>query len=217
MPVLFIKKVSTGTTIGVWHCTEEAEQLRSMLVLDPADEKIYASIRNTTRKIQWLGCRMLISLFLQTREIGIQYNTYGKPSLITFPAKISLSHSGSFSAAILSTTYSAGIDLEEIRKRIARVADRFLSDDELSIASGKERLEKLTLFWCVKEAVYKIIGKPDLDIQHDICIESFNYLCASSGKLSARIKLRDKEIAIPVAYHRFDQFVIAWALTSEVL
>ena len=216
MPILFINEVDHGTTVGVWHCTEEAEQLRSMLVLDPGDEKIYAAIRNATRKIQWLGCRMLLSSFLQTREIRIHYNEFGKPSLINSSAKISLSHSGGYSAAILSTTYSAGIDLEEVRKRIARVADRFLSEDELSIAFGEDRLEKLTLFWCVKEAVYKIIGKPDLDMQHEICIESFNYLCASSGKLSARIKLEDKEISIPVAYHLFDQFVLAWALTSEV-
>ena len=216
MPILFIKEVDPGTTIGVWRCTEEAEQLHSMLVLDPADEKIYASIRNNTRKIQWLGCRMLLSVFLQTRDIGIRYNTYGKPSLTNSPASISLSHSGECSAAILSSTHSAGIDLEEVRERISRVADRFLSNDELSMASGEERLEKLTLFWCVKEAVYKIIGKPDLDMQHDISIESFNYLCASYGKLTACINLRDKEIVIPVIYHLFDQFVLAWALTSDL-
>ena len=216
MPILFVHKVNPETMIGVWHCTEEADHLRSKLILDPADEKIYSSFRNNRRKIQWLGCRMILSAFLQTHEVGIRYDTYGKPSLIDNPATISLSHSGEYSAAILSTTHTAGIDLEEVRERIARVADRFLSIHELSIVSGDERLEKLTLFWCVKEAIYKIVGRPDLDIQHDLSIESFPYLCASSGKLNARLHLHDQEIIIPVVYHRFEQHMLAWALTSDV-
>ncbi len=215
MPVVYTRTIIPDSMLSVWHATEGADTLLGQLDLDQEDEAIYSSIRNQSRKLQWLGCRMALSHLMQTPEIGIRYNEYGKPLLISGKANISFTHSGAYAAAILSTTSNVGIDLEPVREKISRVAERFLSTQELSLASGKERLEILTLFWSVKETLFKINGKPDLDIQHDICIESFDYLCNTNGTLKARMKWLGPESGIPVSYYRLQDYILAWATVPE--
>ena len=212
MPLVYTRTIVPGSMLGIWHVTEDAESIFGQLELNPEDEKIYLSIHNQNRKLQWLGCRMVLSHLLQTPKIGIRYTDYGKPQLVSDEATISFSHSGSYAAAICSTTSRVGIDLEQVRERISRVKDRFLSVQELKLVSKTDRLEILTLFWAVKETLYKINGKPDIDIQHDISIESFDYLCAVNGELIARMKSPDTANRIPVSYHRLDDFILAWAM-----
>jgi len=215
MPLLFHKKLNPETEIGIWHCTEEIQQLLSGIELDPADRKILETMKNEDRKRQWLGCRLVLSTLLNTPKIHINHDSYGKPELVSSPVNISFTHSGHFAAAIFSARSVVGIDLEIVKEKIARVADRFLTPAELEKAGGKDRLTNLTLFWAAKEALYKIHGKPELNIQYDICIKSFEYLCDVSGSLLARMKLPDEETLIPVSFHCFDGFILAWALLSD--
>ncbi|MFH1297059.1 MAG: 4'-phosphopantetheinyl transferase superfamily protein [Bacteroidota bacterium] len=215
MPVVFTRTIAPGSLFGVWHATEDAETLLRQLDLDPEDETIYGSIHNRNRKLQWLGCRMALSHLLQTPKIGIRYTNYGKPLLVSGLAHLSFTHSGPYAAAICSPTSIVGIDLEQVREKINRVAERFLTPRELTLASGADRLEVLTLFWAAKETLYKINGKPDLDIQHDLCIESFDYLCATGGELIARIKDRGNAPGIPVSYHRLEDVILTWAMVPE--
>ena len=215
MPIVFTRTIAPGSLLAVWHATEDAETLLGQLDLDPEDETICASIRNRNRKLQWLGCRMALSHLLQTPKVGIRYTEYGKPLLVSDRAHLSFAHSGSYAAAICSTTSIVGIDLEQVREKINRVADRFLTPHELSLVSGPDRLVILTIFWAVKEALYKINGKPDTDIQHELCIESFEYLCATQGELKTRILGIREDSLIPVSYHRTEDFILTWATVPE--
>lgn len=215
MPLLFSRPVDPFTSLCVWHAAEEPGWLNTQLELDPSDEKILESIRNQNRKAQWLGCRMALSHLMNTSRIGIRYNGQGKPLLSSGAANISFSHTGSYAAAILSSTAKVGIDLEQVRAKIGRVAERFLTGEENSRASGGERQQILTLFWTVKEALYKIFGDPGTDIQHDICIESFDYLCSGEGDLTASLKGADTTWIIPVSYCRFDEYFLSWATVPE--
>lgn len=211
MPVLFTKRTDPETTLCVWHAMEDPSDLYARLHLDPEDLQRVEAIRNQNRKRQWLGCRMALSHLMQTSRIGIRYNEYGKPFLDSGRGSISFTHTGLFAAAIFSTSSEVGIDMEQVRDKIGRVAERFLSQQELSMASGKDRLEILTLFWAAKETLYKINGKPDLDMQHELCIESFDYLCAADGELKTRINAPGLNTGIRVAYHRLNDFIVAWA------
>ncbi|NQV01952.1 MAG: 4'-phosphopantetheinyl transferase superfamily protein [Bacteroidia bacterium] len=212
MPLVYTKTIVPGSMLGVWQATEDTETLLGELDLDPEDEKSYSSIRNRNRKLQWLGCRVALAHLLQTPKIGIRYTEYGKPLLISSQAHISFTHSGSFAAAICSSTANVGIDLEQVREKISRVAERFLTPQELMLASVADRLEILTLFWAVKETLYKINEKPDIDIQHDISIESFDYLCAINGELKAGMKGTETVSGIQVSYHRLEDFILTWAM-----
>lgn len=215
MPAVYDRTIAPDGKLSVWHATESSDALLRNLDLCPEDEIVYDSIRNRNRKLQWLGCRMALSHLLQTPEIGIRYNEYGKPFLVSGMANISFTHCGIFGAAICSTRCKVGIDLEQVREKISRVAERFLTPDERSMVSDEERLETLTLFWAVKETLYKLNGKPDLDIQNDICIESFDYLCAANGMLTAGMKGPVPRSGIGISYHRLNDFILAWAMVPE--
>lgn len=215
MPILLVKTIDPAGKLCVWHATEDAQTLISQLELGEEDMRIFESLRNRNRKLQWLGCRMALSHLLQTPAIEIRYDEYGKPSLASGTHTISFSHTGLYAAAMCSTAGIAGIDIELIRDKISRVADRFLALRELQMVSGSDRLETLTLFWAAKEVLYKINGKPDLDMQHDICIESFDYLCSANGELKARLNLQGKATEISVYYQTFDTFILAWATEKE--
>ncbi|MFC2101603.1 4'-phosphopantetheinyl transferase family protein [Bacteroidota bacterium] len=219
MPVVYARTINTDTRLCVWHAIEDAESLHGELLLTSEDEKIYASIRNQNRKLQWLGCRMALSHLMQTPKIGIRYDEFGKPSMDSILPNISFTHTGLFAAAICSSSCGVGIDLEQVREKISRVAERFLTTDELTMASGEDRKEVLTLFWAAKEALYKINGKPDVDIQHDISIESFDYLCTLDGEVKALLKAGKKSHEIEVSYHRMNDdindYMMAWAMVAD--
>ncbi len=215
MPVIFTKTINAETMLAVWQATEDAEKLYEQLDLELEDETIYASIRNQNRKLQWLGCRMALSHIMQTRRIGIRYDEYGKPFLVSGSFNISFTHTGSYAAAICSSSFNVGIDLEQVREKINRVAERFLTPNELKLASGEDRIRVLTLFWAVKEALYKINGKPDLDMQHDICVESFDYFCNTDGELSVLMKRTGRVPGIGVSYHQMADHILAWAALEE--
>ncbi|MFH1159704.1 MAG: 4'-phosphopantetheinyl transferase superfamily protein [bacterium] len=216
MPLIFKESVPGIARAGVWHCTEPEEVFRSKIVLNPADEEILSGIRNTSRRLQWLGCRMVLFALSGNPEVRIRYDSFGKPGLLSSGSFISFTHSGSHAAAIVSDKTNTGIDLEKIREKIVRVADRFLSPDELSLISGKDRLEKLTLFWCAKEALYKLYGRPELDIKHDLCIESFTYLCHGEGELTGSMKIRERIFHIPVTWRKIGAYMLAWALDKQI-
>ena len=215
MPLVLSTAIAPDGCLGVWHATEEANELIGRLRLDPDDIQLLTSIRNPNRKLQWLGCRMALSSILQNPEVGIRYTEYGKPLLTRGHGHISFSHSGTLAAAIWSPDSLVGIDLEQVREKINRVANRFLTPRELKLVPGPDRLEVLTLFWAVKETLYKINGKPDIDIQQELCIESFDYLCASLGELNARIPGHGVDTPIPVYYQRLNDFILAWATVPE--
>jgi phosphopantetheine--protein transferase-like protein len=50
-----------------------------------------------------------------------------------------------------------GIDIEKIHDRILKIKDRFLSEKEIKeVCSGE--IEKMTLCWSAKEAIFKKYG-----------------------------------------------------------
>lgn len=215
MPIVFTRMINPETSLSVWHATEDPASLHELLDLDPEDESIFESIRNQNRRLQWLGCRMALSHLMQTPRIGIRYDAFGKPFLVSADSRISFTHTGAYAAAICSSTSCVGADLEQVREKISRVAERFLTPDELTMAAGKDCLKVLTLFWSAKETLYKIYGKPDLDIQHDLCIESFDYLCFPDGELQARMKWPGPASGISVSYHLLEDLILTWAAVPE--
>ncbi len=88
-------------------------------------------------------------------EVELQHSPEGKPSLPDH--HISISHSKHHLCMALSTTQEVGIDIEEIQPRLARVMNRFLSQQEIAACQGK--LAIVTRCWCAKEAIYKIVGE----------------------------------------------------------
>ncbi len=214
MPLIHQESPVPGCTLGVWRITESFEELNPSAFLAAEDLAVAGSFRNELRKRQWVACRKLLSeLCGETHRI--LYDSEGKPYLERIPAHISLSHAGEFAAVIFSTEFRVGIDIELPRDRIFRVADRFLSPAEISRLPGEHRREALYVHWCAKEAAFKLHGRHGVDLQHDLIVEPFDYLCTGNGQGRITLNLRQEHMRVPFRYRVSDAFILVSAVERD--
>ncbi|MBP5628618.1 MAG: 4'-phosphopantetheinyl transferase superfamily protein [Bacteroidaceae bacterium] len=78
---------------------------------------------------------------------------------------VSISHSKSHAALLLSSHRNIGVDIEQISERILRLADRIAQPDELpsnwQSLTPEQQARHLTTLWTIKEALYKSLDHQD--------------------------------------------------------
>ncbi|QZE14703.1 4'-phosphopantetheinyl transferase superfamily protein [Halosquirtibacter laminarini] len=116
-------------------------------------------IKNNRRKREWIISRMLVKLLLNGEYPQINYLSNGKPYLRSNDSHLSISHSMDYVAVIISNTHNVAVDVENIHRKIIHIKDRFINKKE-------QTSDTLDLFklWCAKEAVYKILEYPSVDL-----------------------------------------------------
>ena len=86
-------------------------------------------------------------------------------------AFISISHSHQLCTVIIHEEENTGIDIQLIDEKIHRIAERFLSDEELEwCISTRER----TMAWSMKESLYKIYGIGSYVFREQLLLEAFD-------------------------------------------
>jgi phosphopantetheinyl transferase len=210
------KEIGGQTRLGVWRIDETKEALRAEVDLNSAEEVQYESFKSEQRKKQWLSYRILLKIMLSPEPLFLEYDAYGKPRLRNSGLFLSISHSGDYSAVITSKTYPVGIDIERLKDRIHRIREKFLTVEEDQKIGEISRLEKLHIAWGAKEALYKSYGKPEVDFQRDIFIDSFDYLCCGKGQCSARMNTPEGPEKFNVFYERISGYMLVYALKIEV-
>ena len=180
---------SPGIRAGIWHITESAGELLSLVPLTDAATTRYQSFRKDLRKRQWLAYRALLWQMLDPASPGIAFDRHGKPFLASGSHFISVSHAGDYAAAIYAEKRPVGIDIEKLQPRVERVKERFMHPMELESINSGNRLEHLYVYWCGKEALYKLHGKPEVDFRNDIFIHPFDYLCNTKRLCSATVNI----------------------------
>ena len=99
-------------------------------------------------------------------DVTLTHQPSGAPCLEGCHMSISISHSTHYAAIALSPTNQIGIDIEELRPQLRRVAPRVLSEHEIEAYSNSDSL--LLQAWTLKEALYKAALTPGLDFRRDI-------------------------------------------------
>ena len=66
------------------------------------EEDQYASFKSEIRKKQWLSYRILLKKMISPHPASIEYDAFGKPYLKNSDLYLSISHSGDYSAVIVS-------------------------------------------------------------------------------------------------------------------
>lgn len=195
---------SSPTSVwGMWKITED----EAVLAREVPAEKVPDALTNPLKRLEFLAGRALIKALLKRWEIPFQRlekDTFGKPYLAGSPVHISLSHSYPHVAAVLNREKNVGIDLEQPKDKLLRIAHRILAPDELQDAG--ENVTKHCVYWCAKEALIKIYGKKDLIFSANLRIAPFPM--APSGHLVGRIVADNQETTIPLQYTVFENFVV---------
>jgi 4'-phosphopantetheinyl transferase len=137
---------------------------------------------------------------------GVLKDEYGRPFLNELPGHISLSHSYPYVAAQIANTRPVGIDLEQPKQKLLRVAGRVLNPAELSDA-GKD-VAKTCIYWCAKEALYKIHGKGSLVFSRDLFVQPFQK--EMNGVLKGYIRVDEGRELFTLHYSVERDFVLVF-------
>jgi 4'-phosphopantetheinyl transferase len=209
MPVLFKEFLQNGSIIGIWQITESVDELYTKIKLTKEEDIILNTYKNENRKKQWLSYRVLIKVLVE-ENYQIAYADFGKPSLRLQSKNkhISITHSGDYSAIIINENLFVGIDIEKPAKRIDRVSERFLSENELGFIDTRNRYEHLTICWAAKEALFKIHGNLCYDFIQQIIIDPFEF--SDSGVIDCSILGDDKHLQYKVQYRKIDDYFLAY-------
>lgn len=207
MPLLWVKSSPKGCLTGIWKLSEDSTDLLRQVMLSPEEITEYRRFGSETRRKHWLGYRALLQQ-INSDNYQISYKQSGQPMLPDPTQHVSVTHSGEYSGVIVCPGRRVGIDIEKINPRIFRVAERFLSSDELEFA-GMD-IEKLTLCWCAKEALFKIHGDRHYDFRADIRLIGF--MPENSGVLYGKLGKNDHGSMYKIHYERIDDYYLTYVV-----
>jgi 4'-phosphopantetheinyl transferase len=193
---------------ALWKITELESDLQDKL---NAVDSIPENITHPNKRLEFLCGRLLAKILLEYRGYtyaGITKDHHGKPYYKHHTPQLSLSHSFPYAAAILHKKNQVGIDIEQPKSKLLKIAPRILNTSELLDAGINET--KLCVYWCAKESLIKVYGKKDLIFATEISIDSFRL--ESCGTLTGRIIKNENETRVPLTYQIFDGFVMVYSM-----
>ena len=172
MPLVF-NKDHHGSQITLWSIEEEEPFFAERIPYRPDSS-------HAVKRLQQLSSRYLLELMHPSFPFHqVELSKAGKPILAESVLHFSLSHCDGFSAAILGKNAPVGIDVERINPRILRVETKFLNANEYELLSGcneESRVVYATLFWSIKETVFKWWGDGAVDFAEQIQIKKIDLL-----------------------------------------
>jgi phosphopantetheinyl transferase len=189
---------------ALWRINEDESVLAAQVF--PLEE-VPAAISNQFKRLEFLAGRVLIKTLIENWSLpfyGLIKDEFGKPFARNHSIHISLSHSYPYAAAVIHRNKSVGIDLEQPKEKLLKIASRVLNKTEL-IDAGEDPV-KHCLYWSAKEAMIKIYGKRDLVLSKNLAVAPF--LLEKTGVLTGRIVVLDTETTVRLNYEVYDNFVV---------
>jgi 4'-phosphopantetheinyl transferase len=209
MAIAFRKQVDADTEFALWRIEEEADTLFQQLQLNNEEKTYVDLLANGKRHLHWLSTRVLLRTMLNTAEyIDCKIDSHGKPYLVNLPYHISLSHSFDYAAVMISKSRPVGIDIEQIKQKVERIAPKFLRPVELSAIEAENKIAHLYVCWCAKEAVYKCYGQKETSFLDNIALHPFSF--ATEGSLNVDLHKNDVRLNYKVDYMQYEDYMIGY-------
>jgi phosphopantetheinyl transferase len=209
MAIAYRKQVDNDTEFAVWKIEEDVSELYNQLQLDEQEKDFFNNISNGKRHLHWLGTRVLLRKMLNIEEyIDCKVDEHGKPYLVNLPYHISLSHSFDYAAVMISRSGTVGIDIEQVKEKVERIAFKFLQPEELAFIEEQHKISHLYVCWCAKEAVYKCYGQKEVSFLDDIFLSPFPF--QEKGFLNATLINNNININYNVGYLQFEDYMIGY-------
>jgi len=173
MPLYKTIQVDASTMVLIWKITEPfTDLLYGVSLRDTCLERLKA-MKSESHKKGFLSIRKLLTQVGYT-DFDLFYNKNGKPTLKD-GKHISITHSFDFSAIVISDK-NVGIDIEQQREKIIKIASKFTTETEQIIANTYDptkAIRLLTIIWGIKEAIYKFYSTKGLSLKNHIRVFPF--------------------------------------------
>jgi len=207
LPIFFQQQINETTRLGIWKIEEPEDYFK-------ANVPMHRDVTHPHKRLQHLAGRFLLQyLFPAFPYHLIEIADTRKPFLPDEQFHFSISHCGDFAAAIVSSDKRVGVDVEEPKAKILKIADKFISNEEYEIFNVSSNLQgsnvtMLTKIWSAKEAVYKWYGNGGVDFKEHIQLVK---LQKQTEIISCNF-LKNQS-ALTIHYRLFDGLVLAWVLS----
>ena len=197
--------------IGVWHVTESEQELRDLTSIPTDELEEISFIKSESLRRQKLAVRALLDVMFE-EKVYLSHHDNGKPYIENCATNISISHTEKYVAIILSDHEDVGIDVESLSRDFSAVEKKALSEDEKEdLEDDESRNEQLAIYWCAKEAIYKLLGQHNMDFAEQIELERFHP--REDGELDATFVDKDGyEDEYELSYLTFDGHVMVWVV-----
>lgn len=209
MALVYYEVINPESSWGVWQIEESEEELLQLLNPTKSDQIHFESIQHDRIRLESVASRMIVKSLVE--RLGVEYqgifkNKNGKPFLYNSQYHISYSHTERFAAAIIHNDRPCGIDMEHIQEKMFRVSTRFLSISELEDTHND--LEKISIYWCAKEAMYKLYNLKEAEFKGNLKIAPFEK--QESGKLDGIIHVGSFLSKTEIYYRMFGEVIVAF-------
>lgn len=190
------------------HTTVASMKIRTQFsaadieILTPEERIVVDSFSCESRKCEFISVRIVLKKILGDSYSPITYNANGKPH--TSHYAISISHSPTMVAIIVSDKYNVAIDIEEYRSSLATIAPKVMNDRELEACTT---IEEYTLVWSAKEVMYKLYNNnPDYKKYYNVLLPTN----LAYTKIKAQLCSPTLEVSAELSYFCAENFCIVW-------
>ena len=204
MPLTQLSLQPKSCQLAVWEITEEVVELSQPLLLNTQQQGELAIRQTINGKKGYLAVRnALNSLGQSITQLTVAED--GAPEL---PEKFcSMSHSLQYAVVVVGDR-PMGVDIEQHRPQIERIAKKFLHQEEVKQVPAHHKIEWLTRLWTAKEALYKAMRQPGLSFAEQILVAPFSL---DQQRGSARIFTQEGNYDFQLEFFTFDQHQLTLA------
>ena len=174
------------------------------------------NITHPHKRLQHLAGRYLLQyLFPDFSYSEILIADTRKPFLQNEQYHFSISHSGNYAAAIVSSTNRVGIDIEIPSAKVGRVAHKFIHASEekflstFNIQLQTTNYQPQTIIWSSKEALFKWYSLGELDFKEHMQLSN-NIQQQNETLLLPFVLKKEEAIHINILSKIFDEIVLSW-------
>lgn len=196
--------------LSVWHLTESSFELGTYFTPEEISDPGFQKFNYEKRKTEWLAARVLLKQMIGS-SFHISYSESGKP-LLDHPEypHISISHSRHFVAVLIHQHQAVGVDIESMNRNYAPIKKRYLSEIELQQVNENPYLQ--CIYWCAKEAVFKLVEEEGVDFRKQIEVIAFD---PHVDTFYARFLSGNRESTYQLQHTSFNGHCMVWVYSDH--
>lgn len=211
MSLFYQHTINQTTKLGIWQIKEDENFFLSKVPLQN-------NITHPHKRLQHLAGRYLLQwLFNDFPYNEILIADTRKPYLQNERFHFSISHSGNYAAAIVSSTHKVGIDIEIPSIKVKCIAHKFIHQQEQkwieSFLLNSNLLishnELLTVIWSSKETIFKWYSIGAINFKEHIQLNGLIQQQQNILSLPFSFK-KENLLQMTITAQIFDRLILSW-------
>lgn len=208
MPLFKTIHINDDTTVFLWEITEGYNELFRAASLKDTSLSRLEKMKSESHQKGFLSVRMLLQ-HCGYNDFDLFYDELGKPHLKD-GKHISISHSFDFAAIALSNE-NIGIDIEQVKEKVLRIAPRFMEMWHLDDLNHLDQMKKATVIWGTKETIFKIKNEVGISFPDHIFEKPFSL---SDKKCKAELHFNSCVENFDIFFEEANNYMLVCAFQS---